>query len=321
MSFKYIFDRVASEAGVQPDDNPEQKARLVDIINEAAEEVYENKDLPISLKELYLRANSNKELALPPIIGEPRAIRSTLRNDAWELHDIRPRYQAQDWRSEWKNWRIKGYSCFQTEITNAAPGTITYPVVDEELIITFVGATDNSNRAIETVTMDAVSKTWTNSYIDLIALRKNKVTPYNVTITDADGVEMAVLFADQLESRYIIVDISRYPDLHCCPDGTYIMEVLYKPRLQRMEEDEDTFPVDGFDNVIILKAKQLLLEGQEGKEQRAILAHSKVELKIKKKTEDKTGTQQKRINFTRNKLFGLFNRGNYWRERDSRYGR
>ncbi len=306
MSLKYIFTRVASDAGVQPDSNPEQKARLLDIINQAAVEVYENKDLPISLKELYLRANSNKELALPPIVGELRAIRSTLRNDVWELHDIRPRYQAQDWQNEWKNWIIKGYSCFQTELTNVAPGTITYPVVDEDLEITFVGVTSNSNRAVDTIVMDAVSKNWTKSFIDLIAIRKNKITDYNVTITDADGNEMATLFADQLESRYVIVDVSKYPSLRCCPDGTFIMEVLYKPRLARMEHDEDTFPVDGFDDVIVLKANQLILEKLEGKEQRAILAYNKVNEQIKKKTEDKTGTIQKRINFKPNKLLGLF---------------
>lgn len=315
MSFKYIFTRVASETGVtNPEANPAQKARLVDIINQAATEVYETKDLPVVLKELYLRANSNKELALPPFVGKLRAIRSTCRNDAWELHDIRPRYQAEDWKNEWKNWRIKGYSPFQTEITNSAPGTITYPEADDDLIITLVGETTNSNRTVEKITIDETSKTWTNSFIDLIAIRKNKVTDFNVTITDADGNEMATIYADQLESRYVIVDVSLYPDLHCCSDGSYIMEVLYKPKLPRMERDDDSFPVDGYDDVIVLKSKQLIAEDLPGQEQRATLMHVKASEQISKKTEDMTGTINKRINFKRNGLLGLFDRyGKYSR--------
>lgn len=317
MSLGYIFTKVAATAGVQPDSNPEQKARLLDIINQAATEVYETKDLPISLKELYLRANSNKELALPSFIGELRAIRSTLRDDAWELHDIRPRYQAQDWNNEWKNWRIKGYSPYQTEITNSAPGVITYPEIDTELKVSIVGETANSNRAIDVITMDATSKNWIKTFTEFTAIRKNKITDFNVTLTDADGNELAVIFADQLESRYIIVDISKYPNLKRCSDGNYIMEVLYKPRLPRLEKDEDSFPVDGFDDVIVLKTKQLIAEDLPGQEQRAVLMHEKAKEQISKKTIDKTGTLQTRMRFTRNKLFGQFNR-NYTRNRSDR---
>src|SRR5207248_553548 len=162
--------------------------------------------------------------------------------------------------------------------------------VDKNLTITFVGVTDNSNRAVDNIVMDAVSKSWNKSFLDLKAIKKNKITDYNVTITDADGNEMATLFADQLESRYIIVDVSKYPNLRCCSDGTFIMEVLYKPRLPRMENDEDSFPVDGFDDVIVQKSKQLITENLPGQEQRAMLIHSKVEEQIRKKTEDKTGT-------------------------------
>mgnify|MGYP001559039046 CR=1 FL=1 len=307
MPLSYILRRVCSEVGItNPDENPEQKARILDIINQGATEVYENKDLPISLKEIYLRANTNKEVALPSFVGELRAIRQSedYRND-WKLHDIRPRYQNQAWNNLWRNWRVKGYSPFQIEITNAAPGLITVPIADSTLEVTLVGETSISNRAVETIVVDSVSQPWTKSFIDLTSIKKNKITDYNVTLLDADGNELSIIYADQKSARYVIVDISLYPNLSACSDGSYVMEVLYKPRLPRMENDDDEFPVDGFDDIIVIKSKQLILEEQEGKEQRAILAHTKVNEQIKRKTEDKTGTFQKLVKFSRNGLLGV----------------
>ncbi len=317
MSLGYILRRVASDTGItNPDENTEQKALLLDLINEAAEEVYESKDLPISLKELYLRANSNKEIALPPFVGELRGIRQSddYRLD-WKLHDIRPRYQNEAWNNLWYNWRIKGYSPYQTEIENAAPGLIIVPIADSTIKVTLTGETSNSNRAVETVILSSVSIPWTKSFLDFNSIKKNKVTDYNITLLDGDGNELAVIYADQKESRYIIVDISLYPNLSSCSDGSYIMEVLYKPRLPRLERDDDEFPVDGFDSIIILKAKQLIAEDRPGSEQRALMAYTKVQEKIKKKTEDKTGTLQKKVKFSRNGLLNTVCRHSNWSDR------
>ena len=312
MSLRYIFRRVASEMGMpSPELNPEQKARLLDIINQAAEEVYEHKDLPISLKEIYLKATNNKELALPAFIGELRAVRSTQWNDSWTLQDLRPRYHARDWPNSWKNWRIKEYSPIKVELVNVTPGTIEYPTIDNKLAITLVGETDNSNRAVETVYIDNHVKQWTNSFLSFKRISKNKITPYDVILKDNEGNEIATIYADMLESRYVIVDISQYPSLSCCSDGTFPMEVLYKPRLNRLENDEDSFPVDGFDDVIVIKSIQLLTEGQEGKEQRAILMQAKSDKIIRQKVENKISTIQKKIKFGRNSLLGLFNRRYY----------
>lgn len=315
MPLSYILRRVSAEAGISnPTLNTEQKAALLDIINQAAEEVYENKDLPVSLLETYLKADSNKELALPSYIGELRAVRSTLWNDSWKLQDIRPRYQSRDWEDMWNSWRLKYYSPVQLEITNSAPVTIIYPVIDTALNITIIGETTQSNRTIETKSITATSLVSTNSFLSFTRIAKSKVTDYNVTIKNADAVELAVIYADQLESRYAIVDVSQYPDLTCCSDGTYIVEVLYKPRLARLEKDEDSFPVDGMDNLIIAKSKQILAENEEGAETRALMVDQKIKDTIKRKTEHKLGTFQKKMKFGRNPLLNQFNRSLYYED-------
>jgi hypothetical protein len=264
MSLQYILKRVASIAGMSTD-NADQKAFMLDIINEAAQEIYSHKDLPVVLKEVYCKLTNGTKIALPPFVGEIRAMRSQRWNDKWSLLDMRPRYSAVDWTTKFDKVRIIGEAAIVNEITNASVLTVTVETADPELIITVVGETTTSNRSVDAITMDAVSKLGVKSFTDIRSIKKNKVTDDNVIITDADGNEIALIYADQLESRYMIVDVSDYPTLiDCAGQGIFVMEVLYKPRLPRMELDADEFPVMGYDDDIVLKSKAILTEDQEG---------------------------------------------------------
>lgn len=311
-----ILNEVARKSGHDLDKAAE-RANLVDEVNKAAREIYKSKDLPVVLKEVYVRSTANKELALPPFVGELRAIRSGCKDycyDKWVLHTMYPRYTKVEWVNQWKNWRKKGESPVGIEWTETAPGTITYPVVDEELVITIVGETSNSNRATDNITIDAVSKNWTKTFLNITRIAKNKITDYDVVLTDAAGNECAIIYADQLESRYQLVDVSEYPSSGwgccACDDGTAIMEVLYKPILPYMYLDTDTFPVSGYDDVIILKTKQLLAEDEEGKEQRALLMDAKASRLIDEISGDKQGHIKRKMSFKRNPYFSR-NGGHY----------
>lgn len=318
MSLKYILDRVVSEAGISsPDLNPEQRAAIVDKINEAAEEIYEKQDYPGCLRECFVRVTANMRVSLPPFIGQLRAIRHATAkfNYHWSLNDMRPRFTGMDWPNKWNKWRVIGDSPTALEFTNTAPGNIIYPVVDDELTITLIGETLLSNRQKDSVVCSVVNSAatpleWTSNFLSFSSIKKSKVTDYNVLIKDADENEIAIIYADQLESRFMIVDVSQYPNISCgdCADGTYTMEVLYKARLPRLERDDDEFPVRGYDNVIVLKTKQLLAEDRPGEEQRAILMHQKAQEKEAHKVEDATGTIVKKIQFKPNKLLGLYDR-------------
>lgn len=314
MGLEYILRRVMAEAGGNsPELNSDDaRAFFVDKINEAAQEIYEQKDLPVILKETFVHATADQQLALPAFVGELRAIRegsccddSDWYDRRWTLRDIRPRYTQAPWPNMWASWRIIGESPLMVELTNAAQGTVSVPVADPDLVVTILGSTATSNRSSDNITMTGTDVSWTKQFTDIQAIRKNKVTDYDVYILDAEGTEISVIYADQLEARSLIVDVSKYPSLGlcACEDGTYIMQVLYKPRLPRLENDEDAFPLTGYDNEIILKTKQLLCEDEEGKEQRALLMHQKVQNKLDNKIQDKTGTTQKNISFGRNPLF------------------
>jgi hypothetical protein len=309
MSLEYILRRVESEAGVtSPDLNPEQRARILDKINEACSEIYRRSDLPVVLRECYVRVESNMEFALPPFIGELRGIREGCCEaflGKWTLSQMRPKYNREGWEAKWNDWEEKGSVPITIELTSSTPGTIVYPVIDEELEITIIGETDDSNRAVDQITIDAVETTWTKNFTSITAIRKNKITNYNVVIYDANANELATIYADQLEARYRVIDISKYPCLGSCScsDGTYAIEILYKPCLPRLDNTYDTFFDNVYDDAIVLKTKQLLAEEVEGMEQRAILMHQKCELKLNQIENDKVGHIPKDMIFEPNPTF------------------
>lgn len=296
MPLAYILRRVQSAAGISsPDLNAEQNSLLLDIINEAADEIYTELDLPLVLREVTVQVDNEYRICLPAFVGKIRAIRDTRFNGLWSLRDVRPRYTQVDWPEKWDKFRYIGESAVVREPANATPGTLEIHAVDAEAIVSLVGQTEYSNREVNSVTMDAVEKSWTTSYLEINAIRKNKITNHNIEVYDSDGNEIALLYADQLESLYQVVDVSQYPNISDCSDGTFFMEVLYKPRLPRMENDNDAFPVSGYDDAIVLKAKQLIAEDEKGGEQRALLMHEKTKKKLKDKVYDVNQTVDKPI--------------------------
>lgn len=318
MNLGQILSEVARKTGADLD-NAAERTILLDDVNKAAREIYRSRDLPMTLQEVYIRATADRELALPPFVDKIRAIRPGCTDyctTKWELHTMYPRYNKAEWSNQWKNWRVKGTAPVGIEWLNTAPGTITYPVVDADLEITFVGETENSNRAIDTVSMTATSMTWTKTFLSLKKIMKNKITDYNVVISDADGNECAIIYADQLESHYQLVDVSEYPSAGwgccACADGTAIMEVLYKPLLPLMYNDADTFPIIGYDDALIAKTLQLIAEDRPGEEQRALLMDARVSRMLAEEAGDRNGHIDRRITFGPGKYF---KRGYYERFR------
>jgi hypothetical protein len=310
MSLKYILDRLAGEAGVENYSlNAEERTYLLKIINEAAEQVWEEADLPGCLREMYMCVTADNVIALPAFVGTLRAVRSAEYDSdkPWTLKDMRPRYHFNPWKELWDGWRFVGTSPLKAEISNSAPFVYKITTADSSIIVTTVGETASARRISDSMTMSAVSVTGTKSFIAVESIQTNEIANENISVEDADGNEIAVIYNDTKESRYLIYDVSKYPTYgSTCADGTRIMEVLYKMKLPILSADSDTFPVDGFDNVILMKANQLLLEKQPGKEERAILADRKVTRTIEQKMQHIEGSNERIMKFAPNKHLGIF---------------
>jgi len=285
-----------------------QRQPLVDKINEAAEEIWESSDLPGSLRELTLSVNNDSIIALPYFVGELRAVKPC--NKEWnqtELQSQAPRYYRNPWPALWNNWRTLGYSATTADIQNGGPLVLTINTADPTLIITIVGQTSNAAQIAEQVTMTATTKQTTHSFSNVVGIIANKNPSSNVDIADTDGNAISILHTVTQEARFCLYDISLYPSL-----TERVVDCLYKLRLQKMVLDSDCFPIPDYDDIILLKVKQLLAEDEPGKEQQALLMHQKIGDRLAKKAEHKTSGVKYKMAFAPRKMLGLFRPGRYY---------
>lgn len=313
MSLKYILRRVSSESGLSElSSNTDQRKRAIDLVNIAAEEIWEMTDLPGCLEEILVLVAADFMITLPPYVGEIRAAREKSLMHKWTLNDMRPRYQQEPWKQLWRNWRHKGYRAYQLPITNAAP--LLYSIATyEDVSIVVTGRTGVSNRVSETITFLSPYPTilGTESFIEIESICDPTGNPrtYDISIQDSQETFIAMLYNNEISTRYILLDVSQYPFGGEAAGGERVMEVMYKRKLRRMANDADTFNgSDDWDNVIVDKVRQLLSEGQEGKEERAILFGQKVRIKAHEKIKHQEGGLEKEVQFTENPFYGLTKR-------------
>lgn len=304
----YILRRVKAQAGINALElNPEQRAFLLDYINEAASELWESTDLPGSLQEVFVNATPRGRISLPAFVGKLRAVRHCKHNGFIKLVDIRSRYVGQDWVEKWNKFRVISTGPLANEITNAAPLQYRYPEANSDVSVTVHGSTESSNNASETITMTSAVMNGTVNFVEIRSISKEEPSEYNLSIVDVNGNDLSLIYADQRIPEYITIDISAYPNWQsCCAGGEYAIEVLYKQKLPLFLNDTDEFPVADYDDIIVLKTKQLLAEEQEGQEERAALMYAKAKDKTIKKTLDSENTFSGKMTVEPNRLFGLF---------------
>jgi hypothetical protein len=149
-------------------------------------------------------------------------------------------------------------------VTNLSKGVISVVEVETPpIVITLTGPIAGASCISESVTMDSVSKNTVNSFTDYVAVKKDRVNSFDVTLTDVDGKVLTVIPNNELEAKYQCVDISLCPWLPASVStvDNYV-EILYKKALNLLTLDSDEFPAFGFDNVLVNKVMQLWSEEQ-----------------------------------------------------------
>jgi hypothetical protein len=265
MGVKYILNQAGNKMGMNPSASNERSV-LLRFLNEAARELYPQSDMVGSLMEQLFKINGDQTIAFPEYLGELRAARSYDTHVPIHINQMRPRYNVVNWADMWRNYRIKNKQTLHTSVVNQAQIVLSvYAVEDPPVQVTISGPTDFSDNAIEIVVMDAISKTSTNVFNDVTMLVKDRVNNYNVIASDIDGNQVAMIPNNQLETSYLIVDISEFPYLNNDGGSTqaHYMEVLYKKRLTILSDDADVFPAKNFDDILVNKMMQLWAEEQE----------------------------------------------------------
>lgn len=259
MPLKYILDQFCNKIGLDPAQS-NQRSVALRFINEGAKELYDESDMAGSLMEALFKVNGDQTVSFPSYFGDLRAARPFDTQVPIHINQMRPRYNVVNWADMWRNYRIKNKHALHTSVRNQSIVTVTvYAVEAVPIEVTVVGSTDYSDRVSETLVMDSVSKNTTNTFNDIVSFTKNSYNNYNVVLTDVDGLELATIPNNQLQSEYLHVDVSSLPWAN--NDGGSIqahwVEVLYKKRLALLSVDSDEFPAIGYDDVVVNKALQL----------------------------------------------------------------
>ena len=121
MSVEYILDRFGKKVGMLPSDD-NQRSLLLDYLNEAAQELYEQSDMPGALEEAEFYVQGAKTIAMPADVYAIRGIREKAsNNDIWDAEPMTARYRENGGETDHNKFRIKGYSALQRSL----PTTIT----------------------------------------------------------------------------------------------------------------------------------------------------------------------------------------------------
>tara|TARA_B100001123_G_scaffold418868_1_gene523360 strand:- start:2636 stop:3658 length:1023 start_codon:yes stop_codon:yes gene_type:complete len=324
MSVEYILDRFGKKVGMLPSDTS-QRALLLDYLNEAAQELYEQSDMPGSLEEAEFYVQGDKTVAMPADVYAIRAAREKSgRNEEWETESLSARYRENNWETNHAKFRIKGYSPLKvslpTSITDAANSTnklvvraygITttdddYEVVvktpySEALLVSVAGPAVADATASTNVTLAPSNNVTVKDIISFARTNKPTATVGVVQLIDyADNnIVYAEIPSNRMESRYLIVDVSEFPfSSSAAEDDSHTLQVLYKKTLTRLQNDTDEFPAPGYDNILVSKCMELFLE-EQGKLEEAILHDRKATRSLARRQADLERGQEQKIVFKR----------------------
>lgn len=284
MSLLTLVKRLGRETGLNPD-NKEQKAQLVELINDAAEEIYTQTDLPRCLMEIRVSVDTTTPLprvTLPAFVGEVRGIRDFLQPVA--LHDVRPKYNVMPWPNDrLYTFRILREIPISRSIDNAV-ALYMEPVtgVTTAFKVTVTGKTATAQETTAEFDQYGSGTAEVTLFEDIYSITKNENTTADVIfrVADADGEEISRIYNYNDAARYVEVETTEYPQ-QC--DCSYVgipgrcLDILYKPQLRKLVSDSSVFQLDGYDIVLVMTALKIFrLRGlsSEATEQKVLAART-----------------------------------------------
>jgi hypothetical protein len=263
MALLYILTQVGNKIGLNPS-NVGDRNVLLRFVNEACPELYNQSDMAGSLREQIFKCNGDQTIALPSYVGQIRAIREMDSQIAWHINQLRPRYNQSNWPDMWRNFRLKGLFPLQVSIRNQSIITVSVDEVeDPPIVVSITGSTSTSSSVSEQLTMSTTFVNTVNQFLDVSAIKKDRVNGFDVGIFDVDERLLTTIPNNVLQAQYQIIDVSLAPWLNQDTGKLdHYVEILYKQALPWFQNDDDEFPALGYDNVIVNKVLQLWYEEQ-----------------------------------------------------------
>lgn len=306
----YILSQVAPSLGLSIE-NATEKAWMIEQVNKAAKELYEGRDLVnVEREQLLALEGDDQQVSLPYYVSQLRGVRRHNSRQRIQLTDMRPRFKTQGWAEPLLSWREKWKSPLKSPITNEAPVTLSIPDVEASAFtVVITGSTPFSARITESITFAAgeTEKLSVNAFTEIFGFINLTAHTYDVTMEDADGVELSVLPNVADKAQYIVVQVIDSSAISI--ESPYLIEILYKTAFLFMRNDYDEFVCPGYDDAISWQTIGNCLAKHRADE--AALAFQKVATVLRGIDKDKNQSKDKSISFEsdgKNYPFGYPNR-------------
>jgi hypothetical protein len=258
----FILRRISAEEGYgNLSSNAQQRQRLVDYVNRAAQYLWDSLEMQNTDMELSTYVNMGAELITPAYVNRLIAVKLSYNQAPWDITDLRPRYSNTPWAEKWNHFREKKPTTLAVRL--AAPTTLTFEGAADNTVITVTGPTLLANQVNESITMNQTSKTTSTVFsANPYTISKPNKSTQNIIVKDSLGQELGIIYNNLPRAFYRVFDVSVYPNVTW---GTfqYPVQILYQEALPRIEDDEDEFPIAGWDEFLIAKTKQLLLSEKD----------------------------------------------------------
>ena len=310
MSFRDISVIVSQELGLDYT-NTDELELLRNLCTRAAREIWDFDDLPGSLMECILLVPFNKQVALPSYIGELRAMREHFYGTKIELTTMHPRYHYNAWGdTAFRHFRLKYNNAIYRDITNAGPLFLQSTVENPPATVIIEGSTPLSSSIVETILMSSPTMQSQNSFSSIKSIQRLNRGTYDIHILDVNGIEYAVLENNKVATSYIICDLTQMLFNNWNGVSVYV-EVLYKIPFVPFYDLGDTFPCEGFDAVIAMKACEIKYRGQDGKETKMQFYKEQSAEMVANRIHSLEGPILKQIQFTPNPIQDIHSRHHY----------
>lgn len=264
MNLSELIRRLSSETGL-PAATDAQKQVIVDLLNDAGEQLWDQTDLPNSLLEEVFTIDSTDpvpRLSLPSRVGELRGCRDW--SSKIELHDMRPRYNNYPWpQDQLYTFRVLRESAIARSIDNSI-GLYMPPIANfaGPLSVDIVGSTDTAAEHHASFDLNGEGTAEGVLWTDIRAITKTDYTPVDVILYAGDddtGDEMCRLGTNEYRAAYKVVELYELPFISTSADNTTTrpIEVLYKSPYFPLVQDTSSFQLAGYDHVLLYNAVKL----------------------------------------------------------------
>jgi len=314
MSLKSIRASIASDTGYHPDTSTDDKVLLDREINNVCADIYNKNDLVGSIFELISYYDLDSHLvSFPWYVGDIRGARYYDSPQLITLRDVRPRYGTNGYGVELMDFREVGVSSLWIQNDEYSVLKFSLPEGEVEtvnIVIKVVGETPVAAQVEETVTILAGEQfaLSVNNWIGAPrVIEKAAPNNFDITITDIENVELAIIPNSELRSMYSIWQVQ---DDNIMGTATPLnaIEILYKERFKKLVNEYDEFLHSRYDEVIKWKWMEEYYAKMEGKESQKEMAAEQWMSKMGAVNRNKSKGKKAELQTVPNKFYGIFNR-------------